>query len=70
MKDEKDMNNLNNKNKFKFIKTQDSNTCERLTDAGFRLIDYTDGTWTFMNNPDCPLTFDNNKIAYSNVLCI
>lgn len=60
----------NNKNKFKFIKTQDSDACKKLFDIGFKLVDYTDGTWTFMNNPDCPLTFDNNKIAYSNVLCI
>lgn len=64
------MDKSNNKNKAKFIKTQDSNTCEKLFDSGFKLIDYTDGIWTFMNDINRPLTFDNNKITYSNVLCI
>ena len=64
------MNNSNHKNKAKFIKTQDSNACAKLMDSGFKLIDYTDGTWTFMNDINRPLTFDNNKITYSNVLCI
>ena len=64
-----DMNNLNNKNKAMFIKTQDASTAEDLKNSGFKLVDCTDGTWTFMNNPDCPLTFDNNKIVYSNMLC-
>ena len=63
------MNNKNNKNQAMFIKTQDLTTAEGLKKAGFKLIDYTNETWTFMNNPDCPLTFDNNKIAYSNMLC-
>ena len=40
-----------------------------LKNNGFELIDYTDGTWTFMNNPNCLLTFDNNKFVYSNMLC-
>ena len=53
-----------------FIKTQDINTCEELKRAGFDLIDYTDNTWTFMNKPDCTLVFEDNKIVYSNKLCI
>lgn len=60
------MKNLNNK--AMFIKTQDEKTCAELKKSGFKFVDYTNGTWTFMNNPDCPLTFDNNKIAYSNML--
>ena len=60
-----------NKNKSNFIKTQDKKTYEELIKIGFKLIDYTDDTWTFINNPDCPLTFDNNKnITYSNMLYI
>jgi hypothetical protein len=59
----------NRKNQAKFIKTQDLKTHEELTKMGFKLVDYTDGTWTFVNNIDCPLTFDNNKITYSNMLC-
>lgn len=56
-------------NKAMFIKTQDLNTADELKKIGFKLIDYTNETWTFMNNPDCPLTFDNNKVVYSNMLC-
>lgn len=61
---------MNKDNRAKFIKTQDSESCKKLFDAGFKLIDYTDGTWTFMNDVNRPLTFDNNKIIYSNILCI
>lgn len=57
-------------NQAKFIKTQHLKTAEGLTNAGFELLDYQDGTWTFVNNPNCPLTFDDNKFTYSNVLCI
>lgn len=64
------MNKIDNKNKAMFVKTQDLITAEGLTKAGFELVDYADGTWTFINNPNCPLTFDNNKLAYSNMLCI
>lgn len=63
------MKNINNKNKAMFVKTQDKDTADNLKNLGFELVDDTNGTWTFMNNPDCPLTFDNNKIAYSNMLC-
>ena len=56
------------KNKALFIKTQDESSAKQLEDSGFKLVDYTNGTWTFMNNPECLLTFDNNKIVYSNVL--
>lgn len=63
------MKKLNNKNQDMFIKTQDEDTAEDLKKAGFELVDDTNGTWTFMNNPDCPLTFDSNKVVYSNILC-
>lgn len=52
-----------------FIKTKDSDTYETLKNEGFRLVDYTNGTWTFVNNTERPLTFDDNKIIYSNMLC-
>lgn len=68
--EEKDMKEKNKKNQAMFVKTQDLITAEGLKRAGFNLVDYVDGTWTFVNNPDCPLTFDNNKVAYSNMLCI
>lgn len=52
-----------------FVKTQHLKTAEGLKKAGFELLDYQDGTWTFMNNPDCPLTFEDSNYTYSNVLC-
>lgn len=63
------MKDLKNKNKSMFIKTKDFDTSKTLKQEGFELVDYTDGTWTFVNNPNRPLTFDNNKIAYSDKLC-
>ena len=56
------------KNKTLFIKTKDKETSETLQSEGFQLVDYANGTWTFINNPDRPLVFDNKKVAYSNML--
>ncbi len=65
------MNNNKNSNlQAMFVKTQDLITAEGLKKAGFELVDYQDDTWTFINNPKCPITFDNNKLIYSNMLCI
>lgn len=58
------------KAKTLFIKTKDKETSDTLQEEGFQLVDYVDGVWTFINNPDLPLTFDNKKVAYSNMLCI
>ena len=57
------------KAKTLFIKTKDKETSDTLQAEGFQLVDYVDGVWTFINNPDLPLTFDNKKVAYSNKLC-
>ena len=62
------MKNKNN-TKAMFIKTKDLETSENLKRDGFELVDYTDGIWTFVNDLNRPLTFDNNKITYSNMLC-
>lgn len=56
------------KDKAMFIKTKDQETSEKLKTEGFKLVDYTDGTWTFINDLDRPLTFDNNKVIYSSML--
>lgn len=64
------MNNKNNNTKATFVKTKDKETCEALIEDGFELVDYTDGVWTFINDPKRNITFDSNKIAYSNMLCI
>lgn len=63
------MGNKNNKNKAMFVKTKDFDTSETLKNEGFQLVDYTDGTWTFVNNIERPVTFDNDKVAYSDMLC-
>lgn len=61
------MKNLNNK--AIFIKTQDLKTAENLKKSGFELVDYTNNIWTFLNNPNCPLMFEDAKFTYSDVLC-
>ena len=64
-----DMKENKDNNKAMFIKTQDLEMFENLEKSGFDLIDYSNGTWTFINDLDYPLTFNNNKIVYSNTLC-
>ena len=59
----------NNSKKAMFIKTKDLETSENLKKDGFDLVDYTNGVWTFINDLDRPLTFENNKVTYSDMLC-
>lgn len=54
----------------KFIKTKDSFTADNLKNSGFDLIDYSNDTWTFINNQNNLITFDKCKVVYSNILFI
>ena len=56
------------KDKAMFIKTKDQETSEKLKTEGFKLVDYTNGIWTFINDPDGLLVFDDKKVTYSNIL--
>ena len=56
------------KDKAMFIKTKDQETSEKLKTEGFKLVDYTNGIWTFINDPDYSITFDEKKVTYSNML--
>lgn len=56
-------------NKALFIKTTDEETYKALKAEGFQLVDSANGAWTFVNDVEKPLVFDNKKIAYSNKLC-
>lgn len=64
------MEKLNNKNQTMFIKTKDEKTSEKMKQEGFELVDYSNGVWTFVNSPKHSLIFENNKVAYSNMLCV
>ena len=63
------MENKNN-TKAMFIKTKDKETSETLVKEGFKLVDYTNGVWTFVNDTKSSMTFEKNKVAYSNMLCV
>ena len=63
------MKNKDDKTKAMFIKTKDLETSENLKKDGFDLVDYTNGVWTFVNDLNRPLTFENNKVTYSDMLC-
>jgi hypothetical protein len=56
-------------NKALFIKTTDAETSKALQAEGFQLVDSANGIWTFINDIEKPLMFDNKKMAYSNKLC-
>ena len=51
-----------------FVKTKDEFSASELLAFGFKLVDTNNGTWTFINDPDKPFTFDDKKIIYSNKL--
>lgn len=53
-----------------FIKTKDKDTADIMKKLGFNLVDETDGVWTFVNDSSKPLVFEDNKVFYSNMLCI
>lgn len=55
-------------NKAWFLKTQDAYTAQRLIEDGLELVDEANGVWTFVNNPNRTLNFDNKKVVYSNKL--
>ena len=63
------MKKNNSNNKAMFIKTKDLETSENLRKDGFDLVDYTNGVWTFVNDLNRPLTFESNKVTYSDMLC-
>ena len=55
-----------------FIKTSDKETMKLLTSEGFELINDENGIWTFINCTEkmSKINFEENKITYSNLLCI
>lgn len=51
----------------KFIITTSADTADVLTKIGFKLVQQSDGKWTFLNNNK--LVFSNLKnVSYSNIL--
>lgn len=61
---------MNENKNTAFIKTKDKDTAESMKKLGFDLIDETDGIWTFVNDSNRSLVFEDNKVFYSNMLCI
>lgn len=64
---------MSNKYSLPFIKTSDKDTMKVLLHDGFELIECTGNTWTFLNcnnNKSTLVLSDNNKIHFSNKLCI
>ena len=51
-----------------FVKTQDEYTAKKLMECEFELVDCSNGTWTFVNNPNRLMIFDDKKVTYSNML--
>lgn len=58
---------MNNK---KFIRTTDRETIENLKRLGFQLVSESNGVFTFINDTNKPITFDNKKLAYTNNITI
>lgn len=59
------------KNKNKFIVTQDQETADKFVLAGLRLINNSNGTYTFENKLTGNLNFSNidvKKFTYTNIL--
>ena len=58
--------------KYNFIRTQDQKVAEVLKESGLKVIDESNGFFTFVN--DQALKFsddvDTSKIHYTNMLCL
>lgn len=55
-----------------FVKTSDEETKKLLEREGLKLIDYSNGLWTFLNSPiDIGnLNFESGNFVFTNKLCI
>lgn len=51
-----------------FIKTQDEDTAKQLQ-VYLELLSFDGKTWTFANDKNKSMNFDNKKIIYSDKLC-
>ena len=58
------------KMKYNFLRTSDEDTKNKLIKEGFKLISQDGNVFTFMNNHTLTFEDKNNKIQYSNMLCI
>lgn len=58
------------KMKYNFLRTSDEDTKNKLIKEGFKLISQDGNVFTFMNNRTLTFEDKNNKIQYSNNLCI
>lgn len=56
-------------NKQLFIKVQDKETSDKLLEEGFVLASFDGKTWTFVNDINKSMNFDNKKMIYSDKLC-
>lgn len=56
--------------KYNFLKTSDVDTKNQLIQAGFKLVSQDGNVFTFMNNRTLTFEDKNNKIQYSNNVCI
>ena len=58
------------KMKYNFLRTSDEDKKNKLIKEGFKLISQDGNVFTFMNNRTLTFEDKNNKIQYSNMLCI
>ena len=56
--------------KYNFLRTSDEYIKNKLIKEGFKLISQDGNVITFMNNRTLTFEDKNNKIQYSNMLCI
>ena len=53
-----------------FIKVTDKETAEKLKELGYQLVQSDGSGYTFINDATKPQTFDEKKVAYTNILTI
>ena len=51
-----------------FIRCTDAETIQKLKSLGFQLYEENNSYAIFLNNSSLPETFDDKKIAYTNIL--
>lgn len=51
-----------------FIRTTDEKVKDELVLKGYQLVSSDGKSWTFLNDSSKPMSFDNKKVTFTNIL--
>lgn len=51
-----------------FIRTTDEKVKDELISKGYQLVSSDNNSWTFINDTSKPMSFDNKKVTFTDIL--